>query len=84
MIITFTKKIAIESNFAPEFFFNRIYTAGGIHFHVAVIDKAGNFCHFTMAEKEGKWKIVNAPQPPEWIMKIEAALDKIICEGMLS
>lgn len=84
MIITFTKKLTIATDFTPEFFFNRIYTASGIHFHVSVVDKLGQFCHFTMAESKGKWRIVNAPQPPVWITEVEAALDSIICQGMLS
>jgi hypothetical protein len=84
MIITFTKKIAIEPNFQPEFFFNRVLTAGGVYFHVSVLDKEDNFCHFTMAEIHREWKIVNAPQPPEWIRNIEKELSVAICKGMLS
>lgn len=84
MIITFTKTISLEPGFQPEFFFNRIFTAGGIRFHVSVIDKTGALCHFDMIENGRKWRIVNAPQPPEWIMKLENTLDRIICECMLS
>ena len=84
MIITFTKKLAIKTDFTPEFFFSRIYTAAGIHFHVSVIDQLGQFCHFTMNEKNGSWRIVNAPKPPDWIIDTETALDEIICQGILS
>jgi hypothetical protein len=27
-----------------------VLTAGGVYFHVSVLDKEDNFCHFTMAE----------------------------------
>jgi hypothetical protein len=84
MIVTFTNKIIVEPNFQPEFFFNRIYTASGIRIHVSVEDGGGQFCHFDMAESSGKWRIVNGPQPPDWIMKLEARLNDVICRGMLS
>lgn len=84
MITTFTRKIFLEPHFQAEFFFNRIYTAGGIRFHVSVIDKTGELCHFDMMEKWNKWRIIAAPQPPEWVMKLQDTLDKIICECMLS
>jgi hypothetical protein len=84
MISTFTKKITVEPYFQPDFFFNRIATPGGICFHVSVLDKNGQLCHFTMAESWGKWKIVIGPQPPDWIMNLEGAFDKIICQSMLS
>lgn len=84
MIITFTKKITIEPGFSPEFFFNRIYTANGIYFHVSVMDKFNRFLHFTLSEVRGRWKIANAPQPPEWITNIEIELGNAINHGMLS
>ena len=84
MITTFIRKLWLDARHSPEFFFNRVITANGVHFHVSVLDKEGTFYHFTMAEKNRQWKIVNAPQPPQWIIALEAELDKVICQNMLS
>lgn len=84
MIITFIKKLDLQDGFHPEFFFNRIYTAAGIRFHVSVIDGAGKLSQFIMADQHRAWKIVSDPLPPDWIVALEAKLSQVICENMLS
>ena len=84
MVITFTKKLHTEDGGIREFFFNRIYTAGGIQFHVSVLNSMGELLHFNMVEKYRKWHIDKAPQPPDWVMKLEEDLNRAICQGMLS
>lgn len=79
MIMTFTKRIAVEANFHPEFSFSEVVTAGGVRFHVSTRDKSDKLCHFTMAEEDAQWKILNAPQPPDWIRHIEKELHAAIC-----
>jgi hypothetical protein len=41
-------------------------------------------CHdFLMEEKNGSWKMVQTPLPPQWIVQLEAQLETVICNYQL-
>jgi hypothetical protein len=73
----FSKQIASENGLF-QFFFDRISTTNGIKYHVSVRVEKNTSCHFTMEPKDGRWKIVSAPLPPSWILKLEDELSKEI------
>ena len=77
---SFTQRLYIRDGFHPDFFFNRIHTASGIRFHVSVVDRFSRNYFFIMENKEGSWKIINAPKLPDWIMNLEEQLEHAILE----
>ena len=78
----FTKRIFIDKGFQPEFFFSRIYTPIGIRYHVSVMDSADRFSvFFNMVEQEGSFRIINAPEVPDWIRNLEQELEQAILEN---
>jgi hypothetical protein len=79
----FTKRILVRDKFNPEFLFNRIYTVDGVRYHVSVMDADRHVFAFNMEEKYGRWKIINAPKIPDWIMNIEKELEDAIFENLI-
>ena len=65
----FIKRIVTKAG-VLEFHFDRISTTENIKYHVSVVVE-GNAYHFTMQPDSDHWKIVSAPLPPEWIVKLE-------------
>jgi hypothetical protein len=66
------------SNGNLNFSFNRVYTVEGVSYHVSVVDKERNVIIFHMVEDEGKWKIRECDNCPDYIKKVEKELsDKI-------
>lgn len=44
----------------------------------------GEQCHaFLMEEKDGAWKMVQTALSPQWIVQLEAQLQKVICAYQL-
>ena len=80
---TFTKRVLIEPGFNPAFFFTKIYTIKGVRFHVSVIDMDNLNYNFNIELRSLEWKIINAPELPDWIINIEEQLQEIILEKML-
>lgn len=78
----FTKQIVVPLGFKAKFFFNRIYTVKSVYYHVSVIDKERRSYFFSMEEKNGEWKIIDAPQVPDWIMSAEKVLESTIFENL--
>jgi hypothetical protein len=68
----FTKRIVTETG-VLEFNFDRVSTTGNTKYHVSVSANSHNY-HFTMEAKSGRWKIVSAPLPPQWILGFEEQL----------
>jgi hypothetical protein len=79
----FSKRILIENGFNPEFFFNRMYTVNGINYHVSVVDRYRQAYFFNMEQTSDRWRIVNAPKVPDWIMNIEKKLEEAIFESLI-
>ena len=73
----FTKRIEVDRRFYG-FYFNKIYTAEGIRYHISVVDKDRKAYSFKMKEEQGRWVLVNKGNCPEWIAQIEDQLSAII------
>ncbi len=79
----FSKRVNTGWNFAPEFFFHKLYSvSGNQRYHVSVNDKGGHSIFFNMDQKNGSWKIIDAPKVPDWIMEIEPQLRDAITKSM--
>ena len=60
------------------FYFNRIFTADGVRYHVSVLGNNKKSLMFNMEEKEGRWYLVNPSNCPDWLVNVEPLLsDKI-------
>jgi hypothetical protein len=77
----FTKRIKTDRG-DLNFYFNRIYTAEGLRFHISVIDKDKKSHAFNVQEDNGKWFLVNAPNCPYWIADLEKQFEKAIIEHL--
>lgn len=77
----FTKRIAVENDFTPEFFFNRVHIATGNRYYVSVLNKDGHNYLFTMELESGCWKITNSQEAPDWVLAIEKKLEEAILES---
>jgi hypothetical protein len=75
--ISFRTNIQTIDGVTPDFHFHKIYTVSGVRYHVTVI-RDGELYHFSMAENGSGWKIINAPQLPQWILDIEKQIEAII------
>jgi hypothetical protein len=76
----FTKKLYNNQAGFAEFHFNGLDTIYGRKFHVTVLCDSCQHVHFTMKESRGGWEIINAPQPPQWIVSFENDLSRSIIE----
>ena len=73
----FTKRI--QTDFGnPEFIFDRLFTGGGVRYHVAVLNESRKTIFFNMEVQNGKWHIVYTPHIPEWITNLEEDLSQAI------
>lgn len=79
---TFKKRIAISEGFNPEFLFNRVYTVSGVHYFISVMDQAHKHYNFSMEERNGCWKVMEASAWPEWVSSAEGALEEAIFEHL--
>lgn len=77
----FTKRIVIEG-FSLRFFFHKMYTVKGVGFHVSVVDKNNRSHFFNMEQTAGGWRIINAPQVPDWLITAEKQLGDSIEEEL--
>ena len=73
----FTKRIPTDFG-NPEFIFDRLFTGGGVRYHVAVLDEGRKTAIFSMEVHNGKWHIVYTHSLPEWITNLEAELSRAI------
>lgn len=61
------------------FIFTSIHIVNGTIYFITAMGRASEH-FFRMENRNGSWKIVQAPQPPGWIMEQEEWLAKIIEE----
>ena len=78
---SFTRRIDVSHDYSPEFSFNRIATVGSDRYHVSVLDSDGAHQYFNMDLKSERFRIVDAPKVPEWIMRVEDQLERAIVEN---
>ena len=61
-----------------NFYFNRIFSADGVRYHVSVLGKDKKSLMFNMEEKQGRWYLANPSNCPDWLVNVEPRLsDKI-------
>jgi hypothetical protein len=81
----FSKRILVEQDFCPEFFFHVLHSASEQRYHVSVTDSNRQNIFFTMEQKGvSSWRIINAPKVPDWIIPIEKHLEEAIVENLKS
>jgi len=76
----FNKQVFLPGIGIVEFCFHSIQTHCKTRYHVLASIEPNLFFHFEMHHKHDSWKILNAPQPPKWIIKLEVELSDIINE----
>ena len=57
-----------------DFSFKRLQTPNGLRYHISVNDTNGDVISFNMKEQQDRWKIIDAPKVPDWIMELEKRL----------
>jgi hypothetical protein len=77
----FTKRIHTPNGYV-NFFFNRIYTAEGIRYHVSCLDTKNKSHNFKMKELLGHWVLAHPSKCVLWIENIEIELEKAILESL--
>ena len=65
-----------------NFYFNRIFTAEGIRYHVSVIDHERKAHSFNMEETGEVWKLVNGSNCPDWITILEKEIEQAILKHL--
>ncbi|GAC1420585.1 MAG: hypothetical protein NVS9B7_11180 [Flavisolibacter sp.] len=73
----FAKKVTSPTGHA-NLYFNRIYTAKGLHYHISYVNHAKKAQVFDMEERNGDWILINLDKVPSWIIKIEKDLSDYI------
>lgn len=61
------------------FSFVRIYSTKGVNYFVSATGSGIRY-HFHMEQKDGHWKIIPAPKPPDFILRCEEQLAQVIKE----
>jgi hypothetical protein len=74
----FSELILVEPSIRKEFFFHKINMHKTNRYHISTIDQDNRDYSFDMEYNSNRWKIINAPKVPEWIMAIEKRLEEII------
>jgi len=77
----FTKRIQ-TFNGLINFYFNRIYTAEGIRYHVSCMDIRRKTHAFSMVEMLGQWIVAHNCKCPTWIKNLEKDLEQAILESI--
>ena len=67
----FIKIIYLNETGEMEYLFKLIYTDSDMRCHVSALTWAQHPIHFSMRQQGDSWRIVNAPEPPNWIIKAE-------------
>jgi hypothetical protein len=57
-----------------NFYFNRIFTAEGVRFHVSVIDRKHQLHTLNLEEVDKRWRIVKPEACPLWLLEMEKTL----------
>lgn len=74
----FSELIFVEPSLSIEFFFHKINMPRANRYHISTRDKEGSYCSFDMEYNSNRWKIIDAPKVPEWVIAVERRLEEII------
>jgi hypothetical protein len=75
----FTKIIGTEYG-SMNFYFNRIFIAEGIRYHVSAIGTNGRAIIFHLEKIGNNWCLVKTEDVPHWLLAIEQKLSNAISE----
>lgn len=67
-------------DFAAHFSFSRILCPNSLRYHVTARGPAEQHCEFNMQEVGGRWRIIDAPKVPDWVIRGQGELDRVIRE----
>lgn len=76
----FTHVLMTKDQGFLHFSFDCIISPHKKKYHVTVLKRGGENFHFLMEQKHGRWKIIEAPQPPRWVKGMEHQIEEMICE----
>jgi hypothetical protein len=65
-----------------NFYFNKIFTAQGVRYHVSVIPRDNKMITFRMMKENNRWYIDNPKGCPEWIISLEPVINDVIVEAL--
>jgi hypothetical protein len=82
MTPNFTKWIQTTNAGLVNFYFNRIYTAEGVRYHISCLDKKNRSHNLTMKELLGKWVIAHPSKCVLWIRSIEKEFEQAVLESL--
>jgi len=77
-MLHFNQVLHVEDQGFLYFCFDGIHSPEKKKYHVRVWTTGPQCHHFVMEERYGKWKIVRAPLPPQWILDLEMTLEQVI------
>jgi hypothetical protein len=75
----FTKRLEIANDYV-NFYFNLIYTAEGLRYHVSFVGKDRHLYAFNMKDSGEEWVLVDPANCPNMIIELEPTLSKLIAE----
>ena len=70
----FASRLQVDKTYL-NFYFNGIFTADGIRYHVSVIDKDRKTHIFHLVRNEKRWTLAGGENCPDWIVKMEGTLN---------
>jgi hypothetical protein len=79
-MLHFTKVLHVEDHGFLYFSFKCTHSQDNNKCQVQVWTEGEQCHHFVMEERHNNWKIVQAPLPPQWILKMESQLETVISE----
>lgn len=77
---SFSRVLKTEEQNFLHFSFDYIISSDKKKYHISVMARGPQQHHFVMEEKYGRWKITEAPLPPDWIGVLEHLLEEMICQ----
>lgn len=80
---SFSKSIAIPERGIYNFHFARVYTINGTRYFVMVHDRHGIAYNFSMQQSNDSWQLVDSNKSPQWLINLEADLEKAILEQLV-
>jgi hypothetical protein len=72
------EKLIDTVNGVARFYFNRIYSAEGVRYHISFIDADKKVHMFLMQENGQGWFLLQKQNLPSWVSEKEEELESII------
>ena len=82
MITEFTKTIKSTGNHSPKIYFYPINSAEGLRYVVKILHSDFDDYILVLVEDNEKWRIINKPKPPTWVMALEEEISEEIYRSL--